>query len=214
MYVCMCVYRDLRMNNYVQHTCIYIYIYIHTYLYIYLFICLFIYTWLNKQQHGLMPHSRTPCKETSTSAHGWAAMNIIKSNTSKIKVVVQQDCDIIPTKIDWLKLSGKSPMALGIPPLNLKIMLESNPLKSMMLVQRLGVLVCWISQEWTFVWNNTVVICCSFTKLSVSLSLSVCFLHIYHSAAKALAFWQGSPNVWLSNACQEGIGSVRFFLVP
>ena len=35
---------------------------------------------------------------------------------------------IIPTKIAGLKLSRKFPMALGIPPLKLKILLESNPL--------------------------------------------------------------------------------------
>ena len=46
----------------------------------------------------------------------------------------------IPTNIAWLKLSGKSPMGLGIPPLRIKIMLESNPLKSTMLVGRLGLL--------------------------------------------------------------------------
>ena len=47
--------------------------------------------------------------------------------------------NITPTKIAWLKLSGKFPMGLGIPPLNIKIMLESNPLKSVMLVRRLAV---------------------------------------------------------------------------
>ena len=47
--------------------------------------------------------------------------------------------NIIPTKMAWLKLSGKSPMALGIPPLNFKILLESNPLKSIMLVRILAV---------------------------------------------------------------------------
>ena len=42
--------------------------------------------------------------------------------------------NIIPAKIAWLKLSGKFPMGLEIPPLKTKIMLESNPLKSTMLV--------------------------------------------------------------------------------
>ena len=44
-----------------------------------------------------------------------------------------------PTNIAWLKLSGKSPMDMSMPPLWIKIMLESNPLKSTMLVGRLGV---------------------------------------------------------------------------
>ena len=47
--------------------------------------------------------------------------------------------NITPIEIAWLKLSGKSPMDLGIPPLRIKIMLESNPLKSIMLVGRLAV---------------------------------------------------------------------------
>ena len=46
---------------------------------------------------------------------------------------------IIPTKIAWLKLSGNFPMGLGVPPLKLKILLESNPLKSRILVRRLAV---------------------------------------------------------------------------
>ena len=44
-----------------------------------------------------MPHSRTPCKETSTSAYGWATMNINKSQTSKIKVVIQEGCTTTTT---------------------------------------------------------------------------------------------------------------------
>ena len=47
--------------------------------------------------------------------------------------------NIIPTNIACLKLSGKSPMDMRILPLKIKIMLESNPLKSTMLVGRLAV---------------------------------------------------------------------------
>ena len=46
--------------------------------------------------------------------------------------------NITPTKIAWLKLSGKFPMDMRIPPLRVKIMLESNPLKSRILVGRLA----------------------------------------------------------------------------
>ena len=46
-----------------------------------------------------------------------------------------------PTNIAWLKLSGNSPMGLIIPPRWIKIMLESNPLRSTMLVGRLGVCI-------------------------------------------------------------------------
>ena len=46
---------------------------------------------------------------------------------------------LLPTKIAWLKLSGNFPMDIRIPPLKTKIMLESNPLKSRILVRRLAV---------------------------------------------------------------------------
>ena len=46
---------------------------------------------------------------------------------------------IISTKIARLKTSRKSPMRLGIPPLKIKILLESNPLKSRIVVRRLAV---------------------------------------------------------------------------
>ena len=46
--------------------------------------------------------------------------------------------NIILTKIAGLKLSGTSPMGLGIPALEIKTMIESNPLKSTMLVGRLA----------------------------------------------------------------------------
>ena len=38
--------------------------------------------------------------------------------------------NITYAKIAWLKLSGKFSMGLGIPPLRIRILLESNPLKS------------------------------------------------------------------------------------
>ena len=50
---------------------------------------------------------------------------------------------IVPTNIAWLKLSGRSPMGLGIPPLKINIMLESNPPKPTMLVGGLGVDDTW-----------------------------------------------------------------------
>ena len=45
---------------------------------------------------------------------------------------------VIPAKIAWFKLSGKFPMVMGIPPLKMKITLESNPLISGVLVRRLA----------------------------------------------------------------------------
>ena len=47
---------------------------------------------------------------------------------------------IIPTKIRSLTISGESPMDMRIPPLNIKILPESNPLKSRIFVRRLAVL--------------------------------------------------------------------------
>ena len=47
--------------------------------------------------------------------------------------------NIIPTKIRWLTISGEFPMGMIIPPLEIKILLESNPLKSRILVRRLAV---------------------------------------------------------------------------
>ena len=49
------------------------------------------------------------------------------------------------SKIPWLKLSGTFPMGLGIPPLRIKSMLESKPLKSRILARRLAVAFCLVS---------------------------------------------------------------------
>ena len=47
--------------------------------------------------------------------------------------------NIVPTNIARVKLSGRLPMDMRIPPLQIKIMLESNPLKSKLLIGGLGV---------------------------------------------------------------------------
>ena len=47
--------------------------------------------------------------------------------------------DVIPTEIAWLTLSGKFPTDMRIPPIELKILLESNPPKAIILVRRLAV---------------------------------------------------------------------------
>ena len=47
--------------------------------------------------------------------------------------------NIIPTKIARLELSGRFPRGMRIPPLNIKMMLDSSPRKSIMLVRRLAV---------------------------------------------------------------------------
>ena len=45
----------------------------------------------------------------------------------------------LQAKIRRLRLSANATISLGIPPLKTKIMLESNPLKSRILVRRLAV---------------------------------------------------------------------------
>ena len=47
--------------------------------------------------------------------------------------------EIIPAKIRWLKISGEFPLDMRTPPLKSKMLLESNPLKSRIVVRRLGV---------------------------------------------------------------------------
>ena len=56
-----------------------------------------------------------------------------------------------PTNLAWLKLSGKSHMGRQNPPLEVKIMLESNPPKSTMLVGRLAVMGGY---EWGRRWRR------------------------------------------------------------
>ena len=46
---------------------------------------------------------------------------------------------IIPTKIRWVNIYGKFPMDMRIPPLEIQVMLEPNPLRSRVLVRRLAV---------------------------------------------------------------------------
>ena len=73
---------------------------------------------------------------------------------------------IIPAKIRWLEISGTFPVEIWIPPLRLKILLESNPLKSRILARRLAIIAPQIhrttSQDLighmlnvsTFIWDH------------------------------------------------------------
>ena len=70
---------------------------------------------------------------TRDRQRSWTSMRRHKRITPNLPTT------IVPTNIAKLKLSGKSPMDMRIPPLKFKIMLESNPLKSTMLVGGLGV---------------------------------------------------------------------------
>ena len=53
---------------------------------------------------------------------------------------------IISAKIPWFEISGKSPMGARIPPLTIKIMLESKPLKSRILILVRGLAV-WLPKS-------------------------------------------------------------------
>ena len=82
--------------------------------------------------------------------------------------------NITPANVAWVKLCGKSPMGLGIPPLRIKIMLGANPLISIMLV--LGVMLVG--------------------RLGVHSGISrIRFSPFYES------FRDSSRDVWLKNIC-------------
>ena len=92
--------------------CIYVYIHIHIHIYVYTYIYIYIY-----------------------SACIWILQAI------PALVVQQISPHIIPTKIRRLKLSAEFPIDMRIPPLKIKSMPESSPLKSRILVRRLAVSV-------------------------------------------------------------------------
>ena len=73
--------------------------------------------------------------------HGDWASRMLQPNLHPISLLRLS----IHTKIAWLKHAGKILMDMRIPPLIIKIMLESSPLKSIILVRRLAVwkLVSW-----------------------------------------------------------------------
>ena len=72
---------------------------------------------------------------------------------------------IIPTKIRWRKASAKCLMDIGIPPLNFKTLLESNPPTSRILVRRLA--ICQVIYLFRF---------CSVSVISVEILLNLCWI--------------------------------------
>ena len=105
---------------------IYVYIYIHILTKLKIYITYIQHITYKPWSYITTTYNVTLCKPMSV---------FDKSSTPNLPT------NIIPTKIARLKLSGKSPTDMRIQPLIFKIMLESNPLKSIMLVGRLGVLV-------------------------------------------------------------------------
>ena len=118
---------------------IYIYIYIYVYTYTHIFIWGLYYTSPTIiSEKPLNSLSNNRCIARGLQFESCFAIRVL------FKLIVGEitpnpPTNIVPTNIARVKLSGKSPMGLGIPPLRIKIMLESNPLKSTMLIGRLGV---------------------------------------------------------------------------
>ena len=137
VYIYIYIYVCVSLSIYIY---IYIYMYIckhniHTYIYIYTFmyICVYIYIYICISCVCIYIYIYIyiyTCDSSSKFGH---------RSLAGTKRTPNFPSQIIHTEIAWLKLSGKFPMDLRIPPLNIKIVLESNPLKSRILVRRLAV---------------------------------------------------------------------------
>ena len=118
-HVCICIYVYMYMY-------IYIYIYMH---YTYRYICISTYTCV------------VQALKHPVSENFWCRCLLSAFGTRQAKCVA---CSVRPISLLTLSLlrlldSDFFPMGLGIPPLTIKIMLQSNPLNSIMLVPRLAV---------------------------------------------------------------------------
>ena len=83
------------------------------------------------------------------------AQNQLNRVLIRFSITPNPPTNIVPTNIARVKLSGKSPMNLGIPPLETKVRLESDPLKPTMLVGRVGELSCRPMIGFPSLCNNT-----------------------------------------------------------
>ena len=123
MYVCtyVCMYVCIGV-------CIYIYIYIYTY-----------YNNISYYGNILTPTVCAPLHRPPSARCRWTPWAPGRRWGWRPRNTPDLPTNIVPTNIAWLKLSGKFPVDMRIPPLNIQIMLESNPPKPTMLVGRLGV---------------------------------------------------------------------------
>ena len=78
--------------------------------------------------HGWVPFCGCPCRDASSTTDCDVMLLI-----SPISLLI-----IIPTTIRWINISGQFPMGMGIPPLHVDFMFESNPLKYRIWVRRLA----------------------------------------------------------------------------
>ena len=105
----------------------YIYIYTHI-IYIYIYVYIYI---SRRLARGARAHARDGCGRLRDAARRGLWLE---------KSAPHLPTNIYPnTEIAWVKLSRKFPIDMMIPPLNIKIMLGSNPLKSIISVRRLAV---------------------------------------------------------------------------
>ena len=161
IYICthmyICIYH-VYMYIYNMYICICIYIYI--YMYVRTYVCMYIYIYIysiNYPAHPLPEQLRcwisegltqaeswfVNCKGRNSQAHGEFTGEFESTNTPN------PPTNITPTNIARLKVSGKFPMGLGIPPVIIKIMLESNPPKCTMLGGGLAALPSTLA-SWDF----------------------------------------------------------------
>ena len=104
-------YHIIHIQTVCIHVCIYIYIHIYIYAYIHIYIYMSHMPKLRDRRPLAEPGEQTPNLSTK----------------------------ILPAKIRWLEMSVKFLMGMRTPPLDVKIMLESNPLKSRISARRLAV---------------------------------------------------------------------------
>ena len=109
---------------------IYIYIYIYSYIYIYIYIYIHIHIYIYIYILATAPQPSAPADDRRR-ADPWCCR--LDRDTPNLPTKIS------PAKIRRLKLSGKSPVDMRMKPLKLKIMFESNPLKSRILVRRSAV---------------------------------------------------------------------------
>ena len=132
-YIYIYIYICIHTRVYV---CVYIYIYIYicvclyTYVCMYVYMCIYIYIYIYYLLLCTTCIYIILCWRTSE-------VQVVATIVKPIRPISL--LTLHPTNIAWLKLYGIFPMDMRTPLLIIKIMLESNPLKSTMLVGSLSV---------------------------------------------------------------------------
>ena len=146
----MYIYIYIRIYIYIYNMYIYIYIYIHTHTYTCIYVCVLI-NHLKPPFHLSLRVVKTDMiKVTRNLESDQAPFSHCLEHAPELTTqccVTRGFCPTLnlptknlPTKIAWLKLSRHFPMDMRIPPLNIKILLESNPLKPGILIRRLAIM--------------------------------------------------------------------------